>query len=173
MKRISQFLPLIAWTVLVVSAPATADKPQRPNGNQGQGQGQGKAAVCGGLAGLTCPQGKVCFSTDAFPDAAGVCLSAAQVEAGRNRCAAVRCAAPECAEGQQVLVTPETCCGSCIPAPKGRGQGATGGQGAGDRCKTAAECDARDLPHIQCVGSWSCDQGRCKFNCDAGSAPTR
>ena len=161
MKRISLCLSLLTLTLLTACAPAAADKPQRPS------NAQGKNAVCGGQTGSTCPQGKTCFSTDALPDAAGVCVTAAQAEAGRNRCAAVRCILPECPEGQQVLVTPETCCGSCIPAAKGRGQG------AGDRCKTAAECDARDLPHIQCVGSWSCAEGRCKFNCDPGSAPSR
>jgi hypothetical protein len=35
-------------------------------------------------------------------------------------------------------------------------------------CTDAADCEGQGMVHIQCVGTWSCDSGRCSFECTPG-----
>ncbi len=36
-------------------------------------------------------------------------------------------------------------------------------------CKVASDCEG--LPHVKCVGAWSCDEGQCSYECGADPDP--
>lgn len=72
-------------------------------------------------------------------------------------CSLVLCYAVECPEGTSRHYTPSNCCGTCIPDSNNPDEGS---------CKNAQQCENAGLIHIQCVGSWSCDAGKCAYTCD-------
>lgn len=81
-------------------------------------------------------------------------------QGGPVDCSLVYCLAVECPEGwERVYNGPNDCCGTCKELnPSDDGY-----------CNNAAQCE--DLVHIMCVGSWSCVDNACEYNCD-GSLDT-
>lgn len=112
-------------------------------------------ALCGGIAGLSCPDGQKCLLEGDYPDASGVCVGPPELHGWKSKCKLVLCAAVECPLGQHRQFTPGRCCGICVP--DGPPAPADGG------CKTAQDCEG--LIHIMCVGQWSCNAGECEYNC--------
>jgi hypothetical protein len=115
------------------------------------------APSCGGIAGFVCPEGMKCLMRADYPDAMGTCVGPQQHDRWTGECAAVKCMQVECPAGMKLKITPNHCCGTCV----GHAQPLDEGQ-----CATAADCEG--LPHIMCVGAWSCDQGACGYTCDSG-----
>jgi hypothetical protein len=131
-------------------------KDEAPSQSYGRDPGRDQA-MCGGIAGFVCPEGQKCLMHETYPDAAGVCVGQPEEKGWKDRCATVRCMALECPAGFKRHFTPQSCCGRCIPDPKADPPPAEGS------CKTPEDCN--DLPHIMCVGSWSCTGGTCDYNC--------
>lgn len=151
---------------LLAGACVEGDPAEGPVLTYDQSLAQG-GDMCGGIAGLQCPDGQRCLITEDYPDAAGMCVGAQDYNNHRDRCDLVRCIALACPEGFDRIYTPEHCCGMCVPSGGGQGQGQ--GQGEGS-CSQPSDCEG--LPHIMCVGSWSCERNQCSYTCDSGTLET-
>jgi hypothetical protein len=149
MKRIATSLALVGALALV----ACSSQSEEP---AVQTYSQALATQCGGIAGFPCPAGQQCIIHDNYPDAMGVCVGR-PAGSGPVDCSLVLCMAVACQDGWERIYTPNDCCGRCVPAKK-----STSDEG---RCQTVADCS--DLPHIMCVGAWSCDAGYCAYTCDS------
>ena len=114
--------------------------------------------TCGGIAGFACPEGQRCLIHEDYPDAMGTCVGHDESRRWNDRCSTIHCLAVACPDGYERVITPGRCCGVCVPRP---GRDLPEGS-----CRTAADCDG--LIHIMCVGSWSCEAGRCAYECDGG-----
>jgi hypothetical protein len=110
--------------------------------------------LCGGIAGLKCPKNKKCLIKETFPaDASGTCVGKKAYSNWQKKCGLTKCFLYECPVGFHRLYTSKNCCGTCVPdEPTDDGL-----------CLAAADCEG--LPHIMCLGSWSCTQGQCNYSC--------
>jgi hypothetical protein len=113
-------------------------------------------ALCGGIAGFSCPDGQKCRIHETYPDAMGQCVGQPEYNNWRETCQYVKCVMPLCAEGWELFQGGNHCCPTCVR--HGGGNNLPEGQ-----CKNVNDCDG--LIHILCLGNWSCDHGWCSYTC--------
>lgn len=157
--KTNTFATAIAATLLLVGCGVQIEMPNLSYGIATETE-LGKYQMCGGLAGLACPDHQHCLIKDTYPDAAGVCVGEPTYKNWHDMCSMVLCAQPLCPDGFRLHYGPQNCCGTCLP------NGDSGNHGQEGLCMTPSGCDG--LAHIMCVGSWSCEKNTCSYSCFNG-----
>jgi hypothetical protein len=121
---------------------------------------QNDILFCGGIAGFPCPDGMRCKLDGNYPDAGGTCIGPQGPRQWICPMIAIRCM-----EGTRPVEVGH-CNWKCVPHhPQDQGQ-----------CRTDADCARwaydNNIPHIMCVGSWTCERGQCAYQCSSTSLAT-